>query len=92
MHIARDPTQCCEKISANAYILDLPKDVWVSPIFNVANLLHYHEPLASNTSSLASLDDSAYAYSPEENFSHPGMIDKAKDQHSKIRSLDKSQD
>lgn len=31
-------------IGANSYVLDLLGDVWISPIFNIADLLPYHAP------------------------------------------------
>lgn len=66
-----------QRIGSNAYILDLPDDIWISPIFNVADLLPYNLPPKEEDFRDPPSDDAPLAYSSEENFSNPRRVDAA---------------
>ena len=46
------PCRILRKFSANAYEIELPSDMGISPIFNVANLYPYREAETSSTNEL----------------------------------------
>jgi len=43
------PCRVLRKISTNAYEIELPRDVGISPIFNVADLYKYEGEIAKDT-------------------------------------------
>lgn len=38
------PCHILKKISDNAYVVELPKNMFISPTFNIADLFEYHPP------------------------------------------------
>ena len=48
------PFRIKKKVSANAYELDLPSDMGIGPVFNVADLTSYHGPLTPSSISSSS--------------------------------------
>ena len=53
------PCQILRKFSSNAYEVELPKDVDISPIFNVSDLYPYHADESSQTTTQEEADQEA---------------------------------
>lgn len=73
------------KIGANAYVWNLPDDIYIGPIFNVTDLFPYHTPiLHEDDNPIPELsNDTLPAYSLEENFPHPRGINVEKNLRSR---------
>ena len=44
-----DPYSIIHKLGSNAYLLDLPNDMDISPVFNIENLLPYRVTFEPST-------------------------------------------
>ena len=55
------PCKILRKFSANAYELELPCDLQISPIFNVSNLYHFKESCVQ-TEEMISREDGSFIY------------------------------
>jgi len=53
------PYQILQKINDNAYRVDLPAEMAISPTFNIADIFEYH-PLDESSSNLANLRSSSF--------------------------------
>ena len=51
------PCKILRKFSSNSYEVELPKDVGISPIFNVLDLYPYHADESSQTTAQEEEDD-----------------------------------
>lgn len=72
------PCMVLRWIGFNTYVLDLLEDMWISPVFNDANLLPYHSPPEEDALGGATFDDSPIVCSLKENFSNPKWVDTTK--------------